>query len=464
MWNKKGLYRIQESKKIPVTLCTLGVGATFGESILQDLPRDTTVVTQTTCELLRVEQHDFKLIWEKNKELMNDLVSNCKLKNGFGTVSGTKGGGMQQPLSPPPRRSMSPDQPNPAEPITESPSTIIGRTGWALRTLLLSQNTCLKDRKVSGRLVRRCAPGTELVDWLLSLSSSIHTRAQAAGMWQALLEEGVISHVNKEQPFKDKCFLYRFWQDEEGPTSLPPLEDVATAEEQIQDSLGTLIHRGPDAVLRMILRKQSHERTSDDLETIYEELLHIRALSHLSNSVKRELSSVIVFEAHPRAGTVCEYQEDRKAHEGQKWKLPPCGQPISLFTGNDTNRTIIMPQDDSKPPNTKFQNFQISRPVIFRVYCADHTYCTLRLPVDTPAEAIKLVAAEKLKMRSNDELLLVEVKSNGERVIFKDNDISIPTALSINGRIFVSPKDHLDALVKIRFYTISILAQSLEVP
>jgi Rap guanine nucleotide exchange factor 4 len=89
-----------------------------------------------------------------------------------------------------------------------------------------------------------------------------------------------------------------------------------------------------------------------------------------------------------------------------------------------------MPQDD----------------IIFRVYCADHTYCTLRLPVDTPAEAIKIVAAEKLKMRSTDELLLVEVKSNGERVTFKDNDISIPTALSLNGRIFVSPKDHLDAL------------------
>lgn len=50
--------------QIPVALCTLGVGATFGESILQDLPRDTTVVTQTTCELLRVEQQDFKLIWE----------------------------------------------------------------------------------------------------------------------------------------------------------------------------------------------------------------------------------------------------------------------------------------------------------------------------------------------------------------------------------------------------------------
>lgn len=47
-----------------VTLCNLGVGATFGESILHDLPRDSTVVTKTTCELLRVEQQDFRLIWE----------------------------------------------------------------------------------------------------------------------------------------------------------------------------------------------------------------------------------------------------------------------------------------------------------------------------------------------------------------------------------------------------------------
>lgn len=55
----------------------------------------------------------------------------------------------------------------------------------------------------------------------------------------------------------------------------------------------------------MIYRFRSHERTADDLETIYEELLHIRALSHLSNSIKRELASVMVFEAHARAGTVC---------------------------------------------------------------------------------------------------------------------------------------------------------------
>jgi Rap guanine nucleotide exchange factor 4 len=30
------------------------------------------------------------------------------------------------------------------------------------------------------------------------------------------------------------------------------------------------------------------------------------------------------------------YQEDRQQNMGQKWKLPPNGQPISLFSGNVT--------------------------------------------------------------------------------------------------------------------------------
>lgn len=48
--------------------------------------------------------------------------------------------------------------------------------------------------QVSGKLIRKCALGSELVDWLLNLSAIVHTRAQAAGMWQALLEEGVLTH------------------------------------------------------------------------------------------------------------------------------------------------------------------------------------------------------------------------------------------------------------------------------
>lgn len=55
--------------------------------------------------------------------------------------------------------------------------------------------------KVSGKLIRKCALGTELVDWLLNLSAIVHTRAQTAGMWQALLEEGVLSHGTEKTIF-----------------------------------------------------------------------------------------------------------------------------------------------------------------------------------------------------------------------------------------------------------------------
>ena len=76
----------------------------------------------------------------------------------------------------------------------------------------------------------------------------------------------------------------------------------------------------------------------------------------------------------------------------------------------------------------------------------------------TTAEVIKACAADKLQLnRANDDLSLVEVKSNGERTIYKDSDVSVPTALGLNGRIFVSPKDHLDALVSINFIVIIII-------
>lgn len=48
---------------------TLDVGATFGESIVHDLPRDMTVCTKTTCELLRIHQNDFKKIWDVSKPI-----------------------------------------------------------------------------------------------------------------------------------------------------------------------------------------------------------------------------------------------------------------------------------------------------------------------------------------------------------------------------------------------------------
>lgn len=71
---------------------------------------------------------------------------------------------------------------------------------------------------------------------------------------------------------------------------------------------------------------------------------------------------------------------------------------------------------------------------------------------------IKASAADKLQLnRLNEDLVLAEVKSNGERTIFKDHDVSIPTALYLNARIFVSSKDHIDALVSGHFFIRELL-------
>ena len=55
-----------------MTLCTLGMGTAFGESILNDSPRHSTVVTREYCELLRVEQKDFKILWEVRNQSVED--------------------------------------------------------------------------------------------------------------------------------------------------------------------------------------------------------------------------------------------------------------------------------------------------------------------------------------------------------------------------------------------------------
>lgn len=47
---------------------------------------------------------------------------------------------------------------------------------------------------------RQCCVGTELVDWLVLQSACVLTRSHAVGMWQALLEEGVLNHGTSPPP------------------------------------------------------------------------------------------------------------------------------------------------------------------------------------------------------------------------------------------------------------------------
>uniref|UniRef100_A0A8C9ZEW4 Rap guanine nucleotide exchange factor 4 n=1 Tax=Sander lucioperca TaxID=283035 RepID=A0A8C9ZEW4_SANLU len=198
------------------------------------------------------------------------------------------------------------------------PSEKILRAGKILRNAILSRAPhMIRDRKYHLKTYRQCCVGTELVDWQMQQSSCIHSRIQAVGMWQVLLEEGVLNHVDQELSFQDKYLFYRFLDDEQEDASLPGEEERKESQEELQDTLLLLSQIGPDAHMRMILRKHPSERTADDLEIIYEELLHIKALSHLSTTVKRELAGVLIFESHAKAGTVLFSQGE----EGTSWYI-----------------------------------------------------------------------------------------------------------------------------------------------
>lgn len=42
--------------------------------------------------------------------------------------------------------------------------------------------------------------------------------------------------------------------------------------------------------------------------------------------------------------------------------------------------------------------------------------------------------------------MLCEVKSNGERILFRENDLGVINSLTLNGRLFLAPREHLDAV------------------
>uniref|UniRef100_A0A663N6B7 Rap guanine nucleotide exchange factor 3 n=1 Tax=Athene cunicularia TaxID=194338 RepID=A0A663N6B7_ATHCN len=167
-------------------------------------------------------------------------------------------------------------------PTLRPPRRRSGELGSSFIHLTSTRPGLIRDHKHHLRHHRQCCSGKELVDWLLSAGLAVQTRSQAVGICQVLVDGGVLTHVKQEWHFQDKdTQFYRFAELELSPEPGAGPRDA----EELLEAVAFLAQLGPDALLTMALRKPPAQRTEDELELIFEELLHIKAVAHLSNSV-----------------------------------------------------------------------------------------------------------------------------------------------------------------------------------
>ncbi|XP_008291666.1 rap guanine nucleotide exchange factor 3 isoform X3 [Stegastes partitus] len=226
-------------------------------------------------------------------------------------------------IFPPPRRCTPemgetplPEALNSKDTMKQFLSDRVVKAARSVYSVMIERNPGLiRDRKYHLKTYRQCCSGKDLVDWLMKQNECLQSRSQAVGMWQVLVDEGILVHVKHELNFLDKdTQFYRFQDSEFG---LNHITNERESEDELQEGLSLLSQLGPDALLTMILRKGPSQRSAEDLEVIYEELLHVKAAAHLSTSVRKELAAVLVFESHAKAGTVLFSQGDK----GTSWYI-----------------------------------------------------------------------------------------------------------------------------------------------
>lgn len=67
--------------------------------------------------------------------------------------------------------------------------------------------------------------------------------------------------------------------------------------------------------------------------------------------------------------------------------------------------------------------------------------------MDKTVAQIRLSAAHKLGMGRGEGIELVEIRSNGDKMIFHSDETSVPTMMTLNGRLVVVFRDQIDTLV-----------------
>ncbi|XP_069762872.1 rap guanine nucleotide exchange factor-like 1 [Narcine bancroftii] len=92
--------------------------------------------------------------------------------------------------------------------------------------------------------------------------------------------------------------------------------------------------------------------------------------------------------------------------------------------------------------------------IFCRIYATDHSYVTIKSRLSASVEEIVLSVAEKLqhceeevKEPAHKNLLLVAIRSSGEKTMFRLDEDSVFTTLGVNTHLFACTKESVESLV-----------------
>ncbi|CAI7996578.1 Rap guanine nucleotide exchange factor 4 [Geodia barretti] len=364
-------------------ICQLQSGDSFGENVVLEATRETMVVTKTYCELLYVEADNIRRIYETHKDVMENLLHPRAAAVGTEEADGEEGGAFPQ-----------------------SELALAGATVHEIITS--HYPNLLADHRVNMYTYKSCCSGSGLVDWVIAQSAIPRTRQQVAQMWQALLLETVLQHSHKVHPFLDDPQLfYKFcdlnsssssssssersaplvggrlqqlmnlfsFSRNSTPSASPapsptPRRRPNSGEDAIvngrprsassvgaesrssrgsihsvlEECFDTISRLSPEVLILATLAKEPCERTEEDKNMIYEELLNVRALRHLTNAVKREVAACVRLQHHPRPGQYLFHQGEK----GDSWYVVLKGSVNVIIKGKGVVCTLHEGDDFGK--------------------------------------------------------------------------------------------------------------------
>ncbi|MEJ1271297.1 Rap guanine nucleotide exchange factor (GEF) 3 [Cricetulus griseus] len=342
------------------------------------------------------------------------------------------------------------------------------------RHLLATYPTLIRDRKYHLRLYRQCCSGRELVDGILALGLGVHSRSQAVGICQVLLDEGALCHVKHDWTFQDRdAQFYRF------PGPEPEPAGTHDVEEELVEAMALLSQRGPDALLTVALRKPQGDKGTS-WYIIWKGSVNV--VTHGKGLVTTlhegdDFGQLALVNDAPRAATIIlrennchflrvdkqDFNRIIKDVEAKTMRLEEHGKVVLVLERSSQGTGPSRPPTPGRnrlengcgnaSPQTKARNAPVWLPsqeeslpsstgairvgdkVPYDICRPDHSVVTLQLPVTASVREVMAALAHEDHWTKGQ--VLVKVNSAGDVVGLQPDARGVATSLGLNERLFV---------------------------